>query len=162
MILKILNDKHPMLRTICSYVVKPSDFSKFAMSMFTTMKAHKAVGLAANQVGKSVRIITIDTPDFSGTMFNPEILERSQDFQCFPEGCLSVKNTKVNTGLRAQAIMVKWLDKNDIINVDTFNGLTSVVIQHEIDHLNGILMTDYDDKENTKPTLQFTDYSQDS
>jgi peptide deformylase len=146
MILKILNDKHPTLRIVSSVVVKPSDYYSFAVSMVTTMKAHKAVGLAANQVGKPIRIITIDTPDFSGIMFNPEILSKSTDILPFPEGCLSIKGKIINTNARVQSIEVRWQDKSGTYNQKEFKDLTAVVIQHEIDHLSGILMIDYGDK----------------
>ena len=132
-----------MLRTVCSSVVKPSDFFSFAMSMLTTMKAHKAVGLAANQVGKPLRIITIDTPDFSGIMFNPEILSKSDELISFPEGCLSIKGKTVTT-TRAKIIEVRWLNKNGVIIEKEFKDFTAVVLQHEIDHLNGLLMSDYE------------------
>lgn len=146
MILKILNDKHPFLRTVCNVVDKPSAHFSFAMSMLTTMKSHKAVGLAANQVGKPLRIITLNTPDFSGIMFNPEILSKSDELQPFLEGCLSVKNKNIDTKTRAKTIEVRWQDKNGLYNIKEFNDLTAVVLQHEIDHLNGIMMTDYEDK----------------
>ena len=142
MILKILNDKHPSLRSTCS-VVKPSDHFAFAMSMLTTMKAHKALGLAANQVGKPLRIITINTPDFSGIMFNPEILSKSDELQHFLEGCLSAKGKTVDTNSRAKSIEVRWQEKDGSYNQKEFKDLTAVVIQHEVDHLNGIMMIDY-------------------
>ena len=142
MILKILNDKHPSLRTACSDV-RPSDHFAFAMSMMTTMKAHKALGLAANQVGKPLRIITIDTPDFSGIMFNPEILSKSDELQYFPEGCLSVKGKTIDTNSRARSIEVRWQEKDGSYIEKRFSDLTAVVIQHEVDHLNAIMMSDY-------------------
>ena len=142
MILKILNDKHPSLRTICN-AVKPSDHFAFAMSMLTTMKAHKALGLAANQVGKPLRIITINTPDFSGIMFNPEILSKSDELQHFLEGCLSVKGKTIDTNSRARSIEVRWQEKDGSYNQKEYKDLTAVVIQHEVDHLNGIIFIDY-------------------
>ena len=146
MILKILNDKHISLRMICKEVEEPSKELAFAMSMITTMKSHNAVGLAANQVGKQIRLITINTPDFSGAMFNPTILHQSPELFPFPEGCLSIKKKVVNTEIRAKTIRVGWHDKNKTYNEKEFSDLTAVVIQHEIDHLNGRVMTDYDNK----------------
>lgn len=146
MILKILNDKDPTLRKVCARVEKPLAYSSFALSMLTTMKSHKALGLAANQVGKAICIITINTPDFSGVMFNPEIIERSEEKFRFTEGCLSIKNTFLDLEVRSKTIKVKWQDKDGSYNEKEFNDLTSVVIQHEIDHLLGITMRDYDSK----------------
>ena len=76
-------------------------------------------------------------------MFNPEITETSAEIQTFPEGCLSIKNTTVNTGIRAKTIKVRWQDKTGMYNDKEFTDLTAVVIQHEIDHLFGIIFTDY-------------------
>jgi len=149
MILKILNDKHPSLRRVCNIVEEPSKYTAFAMSMLTTMNAHKAVGLAANQVGKSLRIICINTLEFSGIMFNPEILESNSETIPFPEGCLSVKGVTHNTNTRAKTIKVRWQDKNKMYNEKEFTDLAAVVIQHEIDHLFGIIFTDYKKEENS-------------
>lgn len=146
MILKILNDKNPILRKICSKVERPSFYSSLALSMMTTMKSYKAVGLAANQVGYSLCIIAIDTPDFSGIMFNPEILERSEEKYRYTEGCLSIKNTYLNLEIRSKTIKVKWQNKDGSYNEKEFNDLTSVVIQHEVDHLLGRTMKDYDSR----------------
>ncbi len=148
MILKILNDKHPSLRVVCA-AVKPSDHFAFAMSMLTTMKAHKALGLAANQVGKPLRIITVNTPDFSGIMFNPEILSKSDELQRFLEGCLSAKGKTIDTNSRAKSIEVRWQEKDGSYNQREFKDLTAVVIQHEVDHLLGIMMTDYGNNKRT-------------
>lgn len=146
MILKVLNDKSPLLRKVC-LESSPTNHSKFALSMLTTMKAHNAVGLAANQVGKLLRIITLNTPEFQGVMFNPEIVSKSEEIFNFTEGCLSQKKKFVDTGKRAKTIEVKWQDKSGSYNTKEFSDLTSVVIQHEIDHLNGILMSDYENNE---------------
>jgi len=146
MILKILNDKNPILRKICAKVEKPSAYSSLALSMLTTMKSYKALGLAANQVGHSLCIIALDTPDYSGIMFNPEILEKSEEKYRFTEGCLSIKNTYIDLEVRSKTIKVRWQDKDGSYNEKEFNDLTSVVIQHEIDHLLGITMTQYKDK----------------
>lgn len=142
MILKILNDKSPILREVCQEA-SPTLHFKFANSMLTTMKAHKAVGLAANQVGKALRIITISTPKFTGIMFNPEIISKSEEVFEMNEGCLSIKKKFINTKTRSKTIEIKWQDKTGKYNQFIFEDLSSVIIQHEIDHLDGKLMTDY-------------------
>lgn len=151
MILKVLKDKDPILRKVCKEA-SPTLHLKFANNMLTTMKAHKAVGLAANQVGKALRIITISAPKFHGIMFNPEIVSKSEEIFEFGEGCLSIKKKFVNTKARSKTIVVKWQDSKGKYNESEFEDLSSVVIQHEIDHLNGILLIDYIESEDGKET----------
>ena len=143
MILKVLPDKHPSLRKVCKEVI-PGTQTKLALSMISTLKAHQALGLAANQVGKHFRMIAIDAPEFQGMMYNPEIIDRSEEIFNFKEGCLSMKGKFIDTNARSKTIKVKWQDKSGEYNEQEFNDLTSVVIQHEIDHLDGKLMSDYD------------------
>jgi peptide deformylase len=143
MILKVLSDKHPSLRQVCQKVDDPSTQTKLALSMLSTLKAHKALGLAANQVGKHIRIIALATPEFQGIMYNPEILEKSEEIFNLKEGCLSMKGKFVDTNARSKTIKVKWQDKSGEYKEQEFTDLTSVVVQHEIDHLDGKLMSDY-------------------
>jgi peptide deformylase len=107
------------------------------------MKAYKAIGLAANQVGKSIRIISLSIPDFEGVMFNPIILERIEEVFEYREGCLSIKGVGINTKSRSKSIKVQWQDKSGTYNEKEFHDLSAVAIQHEIDHLDSKLMTDY-------------------
>lgn len=143
MILKVLPDTHPSLRKVCKRVDDPSKHTKLALSMIETVKAHKALGLAANQIGKSLRIIALNTPQFQGIMYNPEILEKSKEIFNMNEGCLSMKGKFIDTNARSKTIKVKWQDKSGKYNEQEFNDLSAVVIQHEIDHLDAKLMSDY-------------------
>lgn len=142
--LKILSDKDPILRKVCEEVQNIKEHLPFATSMYFTMKSLKAAGLAANQVGKSLRIITVSSPQFEGIMFNPIIISKVEEKMNFLEGCLSIKNKKTNTKTRSKTITVKWQDKSGSYNEKEFTDLSAVVLQHEIDHLSGILMSDYD------------------
>jgi len=142
--LKIYSDKDAILRVPCEKVESIKDHLSFATSMYFTMKSLKAAGLAANQVGKSLRIITISSPQFEGIMFNPIIISKVEEKIDFLEGCLSIKNKRTNTKTRSKTITVGWQDKTGTYNQKEFTDLTAVIIQHEIDHLSGILMTDYD------------------
>ena len=144
--LKILSDKDPVLRKVCSSVENIKEAIPLATSMYFTMKANKAIGLAANQVGKSLRIITLSIPSFEGVMFNPIIIEKQEEVFEFLEGCLSLKGVGINTKSRSKSIKVQWQDKTGSYNTKEFTDLSAVVIQHEIDHLSGIMMTDYGDK----------------
>ena len=143
--LKILNSKDPSLRRICSKVENIKEHVPFAISLYFTMKAKKAVGLAANQVGRSIRIISLSIPDYEGIMFNPIILERSEEVFEFLEGCLSIEGTNINTKSRSKSIKVQWQDKYGSYNEKEFMDISAVAIQHEIDHLDSKLMTDYRD-----------------
>lgn len=142
--LKIYSDKDAILRVPCEKVENTKDHLSFATSMYFTMKSLKAAGLAANQVGKSLRIITISSPQFEGIMFNPIIISKVEEKIDFLEGCLSIKNKRTNTKTRSKTITVGWQDKTGTYNEREFTDLTAVIIQHEIDHLDAILMTDYD------------------
>jgi peptide deformylase len=150
MIKKILNDRDPILRKQCLPVENIKEAIPLATSMYFTMKAHKAIGLAANQVGKCLRIITLSIPDFEGAMFNPIILEKSEEILEFKEGCLSIKGTEINTKSRSKTIKVQWQDKTGTYNEKEFTDLSAIAIQHEIDHLNAVLMTDYEKKDGNK------------
>jgi peptide deformylase len=141
--LKILNDKDPILRKVCSSVENIKEHIPLATSMYFTMKSLKAIGLAANQVGKSLRIISLSIPDFEGVMFNPIIIEKQEEVFEFLEGCLSIKGVGINTKSRSKSIKVRWQDKTGSYNEKEFTDLSAVAIQHEIDHLDGKLMTDY-------------------
>ena len=141
--LKILNDRDPILRKQCLPIENIKEVIPLATSMYFTMKAHKAIGLAANQVGKCIRIITLSIPDFEGAMFNPIIIEKVEEVFEYREGCLSIKGVGVNTKSRSKSIKVQWQDKTGSYNEREFTDLSAVAIQHEIDHLDGKLMTDY-------------------
>lgn len=142
--LKIFSEKDPILRIPCKKVENIKEHLPFALSMYFTMKSKKAVGLAANQVGKSLRIITISSPEFEGIMFNPIIISKVEEKIDFLEGCLSIKNKSLNTKTRSKTIIVGWQDKSNTYNEKEFTDLTAVIIQHEIDHLDAVLMTDYE------------------
>lgn len=144
MILQVLNDKHPKLRMVC----KPSDpnlahHRTLARRMLETMDSHKAIGLAANQVfpGELVSIIAIKTSIYKGVMFNPEIIKRGDTTNTVLEGCLSIKDcVKV---ARPYFVTVKFFTISNEEKTLEFHDLDSHIVQHEIDHLFGKLITDY-------------------
>lgn len=115
--------------------------------MFNTMYHNNGIGLAAPQIGINKRFIIIDIGDVDGkqnkyVMINPEIISMSEEKTDLVEGCLSLpgSNAKVT---RPENITVKWLDENSIEHIQTFSGLMAKCVQHEIDHLNGILFIDH-------------------
>lgn len=114
------------LRTLC-------------VSMINTMIENKGIGLAANQVGVLKRVIIVLIDEKPTVMINPEILEYS-DAQCeMEEGCLSIPGEYFHI-TRPETVKVKFRDTKGKPHIQTYSGLTSRVIQHEIDHLNGIIM----------------------
>ena len=134
---------NPVLRKVCVPVVKVNDsILHMIKKMSRIMYSHKGIGLAAPQVGALNRIIIADVGEGLISMINPEILKGfGEDFM--DEGCLSVPETVVNIK-RQQSVLVRYLDRNEKEKETELNGLAARVIQHEIDHLNGVLIIDYE------------------
>lgn len=119
------------------------EVKELAENMMLTMLASQGVGLAANQVGEKLRIITVASADFVGHMINPVIREVSEQMIKYTEGCLSIPGRYLNTGIRHSEIRVEYQNINGEEHSVLFKDATSVIIQHEIDHLDGILFIDY-------------------
>jgi len=145
MILNILKYPDKRLRTIAKPVVNVDETIKQQVEdMFETMYEAPGIGLAATQVNFHQRIIVIDISDQCNEpicLINPEILEESGEIQC-EEGCLSVPDYYENV-VRANDIKVKALNQNGEPFELGASEMLSVCIQHEIDHLNGILFVDH-------------------
>lgn len=120
-----------------------SDIQKLIDQMFKTMKFFNGVGLAAPQVGVGFRVIVVDIQDGKMeplALINPEIVKIDGEVET-EEGCLSFP--QMNGFIkRSQKIAVKYLDYNGEEKILEADGLLSICIQHEIDHLNGILFID--------------------
>ena len=144
-ILKILQYPDPRLHTLAKPVVAVNDqVRKLVADMAETIYAAPGVGLAATQVDVHKRVIVIDiseTRDKLLTFINPEILASSGVSDC-EEGCLSVPGIfeKVQ---RAEHVTVRALDREGKLFTLDANGLLSVCIQHEIDHLKGKVFVEY-------------------
>jgi peptide deformylase len=113
-------------------------------SMLDIMYTSKGIGLAANQVGLAKRIFVMDTSEFTNSpmvFINPVILESSQETNTYEEGCLSLPGV-YHKITRPKVILVKWFDSAQKEYTQEFSGLDSTCIQHEIDHLDGILFPD--------------------
>ena len=145
MILNILKYPDKRLRTIAKPVVRVDKTIKQQIKdMFETMYEATGIGLAATQVNFHQRIIVIDISDQYNEpicLINPEILEESGEIQC-EEGCLSVPDY-YEIVVRANDIKVKALNQNGESFELEASEMLSVCIQHEIDHLNGILFVDH-------------------
>lgn len=129
----------------------PFDFSQpdatkraeyIAFSLAETLSKHQGLGLSANQVGLMDRVCAINMGTEIWTLFNPEITYKSETIAPYSEGCLSYPGLYLKIG-RPDKIRVKFQAIGGQYTEHEFDGLTSVCIQHEMDHLNGIMFTDY-------------------
>ena len=136
-----------MIREICKDVIflaqksepaGPEDLS-IAQDLLDTLEAHRdvCVGMAANMIGVSKRIIVFDNEGTPMVMFNPEIIKKSDPYQV-PEGCLSLSGTR--PARRWRSIKVRYQNGALQLRCKTFTGWTAQIIQHEIDHCDGILI----------------------
>lgn len=110
-----------------------------AHNLLETLEAHKAgcVGMAANMIGVSKRIIAFDNEGTYMVMFNPEIVKSSDRYEA-EEGCLSLTGTRKTK--RWKSIKVQYQNEQFQTRFKTFTGWTAQIIQHEIDHCNGIII----------------------
>ena len=113
--------------------------TEIARDLLETLEAHKAgcVGMASNMIGVRKRIIAFDNEGSYMVMFNPEIVKKSGAYEA-EEGCLSLTGTRKTR--RWQSIKVQYQNEKMQIRLKTFTGWTAQIIQHEIDHCNGIII----------------------
>jgi len=147
----ILTHPNPLLRRKSVKVKDPSDpkFQRLVLDLAETMEEDNGVGIAAPQVGENHRLIVIDTKNGPIAFFNPRILWKSLSKELGEEGCLSVPNV---FGLvkRAKNVVVSYVDLDCTKRVLKARGMLARVLQHEIDHLDGILFIDKTVKEASK------------
>lgn len=145
MILDILKYPNKKLRTVAKEVEAVNgDIKQLVKDMFETMYAAPGIGLAATQVNFHQRIIVIDVSDECDQplcLINPEIIEKSGEIE-YEEGCLSVPNYYENVK-RANEIKVRALNEKGVSFEIEANEMLAVCIQHEMDHLMGILFVDH-------------------
>ena len=110
-----------------------------AQDLLDTLRANQGgcVGMAANMIGVSKRIIAVDDEGTYLLMYNPEIIKSSQPYET-EEGCLSLTGTRRTK--RWKSIKVKYENEDFLVRFKTFTGCTAQIIQHEIDHCNGIII----------------------
>lgn len=152
MILPVVAYGHPVLKHVAEEISPDyPDFKQLVDDMFETMYYSEGVGLAAPQINKSIRLFVIDTDPFSEkypegkgikkVFVNPEIIEVSEEMWTFREGCLSLPNLNEEV-VRPSKIKIRYLDENFVQHEDEYDGIVSRVIQHEYDHLDGIVYVD--------------------
>ncbi|HBI01879.1 MAG TPA: peptide deformylase [Flavobacterium sp.] len=143
-LLKIYDYKEPILRSKCRDIEHMESWVlDLASNMWETMLRSKAVGLAANQVGFDYKMITVKAPMFEGPMINPIIEEQSEEKYHTYEQCLSIPGYSFDTGKRSRAIKVRYFDLEGKLQITWLKDETAVIVQHEIEHLAGLMMIDH-------------------
>lgn len=137
MIKALIHD--PILLARKSEVATKEDL-QVAQDLLDTLTAHKdgCVGMAANMIGVRKRIIAFDNDGTYMVMFNPEIIKKSEPYDA-EEGCLSLLGG-LRKCKRYQTIKVQWQTAEFKTRIKTFTGFPAQIIQHEVDHCNGVLI----------------------
>ncbi len=143
----------PILRRISKEIDRnDKDLPQLVADMWETMYHSDGVGLAAPQIGKSLRLFVIDTTDlsendpsldgFKKAFINPEIIVETSDIWVYNEGCLSLPKIREDIE-RKSKIRIRYYDENWEFYDEKYDGVKARVIQHEYDHLEGKLFVDY-------------------
>jgi peptide deformylase len=147
MVRQILRFPHPLLKTPTQRVdVIDREIRELVKDMFETMYHAEGVGLAANQIGESLRIMVIDTspkkeaPPLKLVLINPEVIQTEGSIR-YREGCLSFPGLTVEVE-RFSKVVVKALDLEGEEKEYELEGFPAIVFQHEMDHLDGITFID--------------------
>ncbi|PWK26226.1 peptide deformylase [Arcicella aurantiaca] len=160
MIYPIVAYGDPVLRKVAVDIDKSFDVKKLAEDMFETMYNAKGVGLAAPQIGLNIRMFVVDgrpfnegedmeerdkdpsLVDFKKVFINAEILEEDGDDWGFEEGCLSIPDIREDV-YRPEFVTIRYFDEDWVEHTEEYEGLAARIIQHEYDHIDGILFTDH-------------------
>ncbi len=138
----------PVLRAVCAPVtVFDAKLAAIAKDMLEVMYAAPGRGLAAPQVGITQRVFVMDATWKDGTpdpqvFVNAEMVECSEEIVVMAEGCLSIPDRTSRVARPAQ-VTLRWQDLDGAPQTGTFTGFAAACVQHERDHLDGILCTDY-------------------
>ncbi len=142
----------PVLRKKAVDIAKGSiDLKELANDMFETMYSANGIGIAAPQIGKSLRIFVVDgtkleeedgMENFKKVFVNPEILDETGEKWKFEEGCLSIPEVREDVS-RHEEVTIRYFDENWEEHEETYDGMQARIIQHEYDHIEGILFTDH-------------------
>ena len=147
-LLPIITAPDPRLKTVASRIdAVDDDIRRLMDDMLETMYAAPGVGLAAPQVGVSKRVIVADVarsgePPQPMLMANPEIIQVSSEHSTFEEGCLSLPDHYAEVK-RPERVRIRYLDRENEIREQDMDGFLATCIQHEMDHLDGILFVDH-------------------
>jgi len=151
-VLTIIETPDPRLRQISQPVEQVDDELRALMDdMVDTMYAAAGIGLAAIQVGIPKRVLVIDLQDGDGEgeqarnpryFVNPEIVSESDELSVYNEGCLSVPEMYAEV-TRPAAVRARWLDYDGVAHEEELDDMMATCLQHEMDHLNGVLFIDH-------------------
>jgi peptide deformylase len=152
-ILPIIETPDPLLRRVSTPVEEITpELQTLIDDMFETMYAAPGIGLAAIQVGVPKRLLVIDLQEPEEedgepvrrpmVFINPEVLDASDTLQTYNEGCLSVPEMYAEVE-RPERIRARWLDRDGTTREEELDGMIAIVLQHEMDHLEGILFIDH-------------------
>jgi len=159
MILPIVAYGFPVLRKVGADIDENyPDLKELIENMKETMESAQGIGLAAPQIGKSIRLFIVDTSPFSDdesldeeeskylenfkkVFINAQMISEDGDEWVFNEGCLSIPDIREDV-FRQQKITLSYLDENFNPHTETYEGLAARVVQHEYDHIEGVLFTD--------------------
>jgi len=152
MIYPIVVYGHPVLRKVAVDITKDyPGLDQLIDDLFETMYFSEGLGLAAPQIGKSIRIFVIDgkpvaedepsLADFKKVFINAQITERCGELKPMNEGCLSIPNLREEV-MRESHIRISYYDENWEHHNEVYDGYKARIIEHEYDHLDGILFTD--------------------
>lgn len=159
MILPIIAYGDPVLRKRARDIEPNTvDVKKLSEDMFETMYAASGVGLAAPQIGQSIRLFVVDgqalnegekeedidpsVVGFKKVFINPEIVEEAGEDWGFEEGCLSIPGIRGEV-VRPEIVVIRYFDTDWNEHEEEYDGMAARIIQHEYDHLEGKLFTDY-------------------
>jgi peptide deformylase len=141
----------PVLRQRASEIEKGTDLKQLIEDMFETMHNANGIGLAAPQIGKSIRIFVVDgtimddepaMTDFKKVFINPLILAENGTPWEYEEGCLSIPNIREKIS-RLEKLRIRYYDQDWNLIEEDYDGLKARVIQHEYDHIEGKMFVDY-------------------
>ncbi|MEE9438916.1 MAG: peptide deformylase [Saprospiraceae bacterium] len=152
MILPVIAYGHPVLKRKGKEIEKQSEaLTTLIENMWETMYNAQGVGIAAPQIGKSLRLFVIDTVQvmeegeeengFKKVFINAQILEETGDFWSYEEGCLSIPHVRGDVERQAK-IKIKYQNENLKEVTEEYDGINARVIQHEYDHIEGVLFTE--------------------
>jgi peptide deformylase len=141
----------PVLRQRAADIEKGTDLTALISDMFETMHAASGIGLAAPQIGKSIRLFVVDgtvledepgMEDFKKAFINPEMIEELGVPWEFEEGCLSIPNIREKVSRKAE-LKIRYYDEGWNLKEESFDGMKARIIQHEYDHIEGKMFVDY-------------------
>lgn len=147
-VLPIITAPDPRLKVTCEPVAAvDASIAKLMDDMLETMYLAPGIGLAAPQVGVTKRVLVVDVSPKDGPrdpirMANPEVVWRSDERAVYEEGCLSLPDQYAEVE-RPEKVRFRYLDENGVLQEREAEGLLATCIQHEIDHLDGIIFVDH-------------------